>query len=69
MDEQHIEKLEESLGGYKEKILEVNKGTLEWDRDLIFKVRTQMGYEIEYDANLQWGCSPTETLLNGDKKA
>jgi putative redox protein len=63
MDEQHIEKLEESLGGYKEKILEVNKGTLEWDKDLIFKVRTQMGYEIEYDANLQWGCSPTETLL------
>ena len=63
MDEKHAEKLEESLEGYKTKILEVNKGFLEWDKDLIFRVRTQMGYEIEYDANLQWGCAPTETLL------
>jgi len=63
MDEKHEERLEESLEGYKTKILEVNKGFLEWDKDLIFKVRTQMGYEIEYDANLQWGCAPTETLL------
>jgi len=63
MEEKHEEKLEESLEGYKTKILEVNKGFLEWDKDLIFRVRTQMGYEIEYDANLQWGCSPTETLL------
>jgi putative redox protein len=63
MEEKHEEKLEESLEGYKTKILEVNKGFLEWDKDLIFRVRTQMGYEIEYDANLQWGCAPTETLL------
>ncbi|MBI4849820.1 MAG: OsmC family protein [Nitrospirae bacterium] len=63
MEEQLAEKLEDSLQGYKEKILEINKGSLEWDKDLIFKVRTQMGYEIDYDANLQWGCSPTETLL------
>jgi len=55
--------LEASLEGYKEKILEVNKGSLEWDRDLIFNARTQMGYEVEFDANLQWGCAPTETLL------
>lgn len=63
MEDNSAEKLEESLEGYKEKILEVNKGFLEWDKDLVFNVRTQMGYEIEYDANLQWGCSPTETLL------
>ncbi|RJQ21053.1 MAG: hypothetical protein C4560_04245 [Nitrospiraceae bacterium] len=63
MDEKHVEDLEESLEGYKKKILEVNKGFLEWDKDLIFRVRTQMGYEIDYDANLQWGCAPTETLL------
>lgn len=63
MEEKNVENLEESLKGYKEKILEVNKGFLEWDKELIFRVRTQMGYEIEYDANLQWGCSPTETLL------
>ncbi len=63
MEDNTIENLDNSLDGYKEKILEVNKGWLEWDKDLIFNVRTQMGYEIEYDANLQWGCAPTETLL------
>ena len=63
MDDNTVEKLEESLDEYKKEILEVNKGTLEWEKDLIFNARTQMGYEIEYDANLQWGCSPTETLL------
>ena len=63
MDDNTIENLDESLDEYKKEILEVNKGFLEWDKDLIFNVRTQMGYEIEYDANLQWGCSPTETLL------
>jgi len=63
MSEKDVENLEESLDDYKKEILEVNKGFLEWDKDLIFNVRTQMGYEIEYDANLQWGCAPTETLL------
>jgi putative redox protein len=63
MEENSTERLEDTLEGYKEKILEVNKGTLEWDRELIFNARTQMGYEIEYDANLQWGCAPTESLL------
>ncbi|MDO8281683.1 MAG: OsmC family protein [Thermodesulfovibrionia bacterium] len=63
MEDNSADKLEESLEGYKGKILEVNKGFLEWDKDLIFRVRTQMGYEIDYDANLQWGCAPTETLL------
>ncbi len=63
MEDNSAENLEESVKGYKEEILEVNKGFLEWEKDLIFNVRTQMGYEIEYDANLQWGCSPTETLL------
>jgi putative redox protein len=63
MSEKEVENLEESLDEYKKEILEVNKGFLEWDKDLIFNVRTQMGYEIEYDANLQWGCAPTETLL------
>ncbi len=63
MDETHIENLEESLEGYKSKILEVNKGALLWERDLIFTARTQMGYVVEFDANLQWGCAPTETLL------
>ncbi len=63
MKDKSVENLDGSLDGYKEKILEVNKGWLEWDKDLIFNVRTQMGYEIEFDANLQWGCAPTEALL------
>jgi putative redox protein len=61
--EQEIEKLDESLTGYKEKIPPVNKGTLTWEKELIFHGRTQRGEEIDYDAELQWGCSPTETLL------
>lgn len=56
-------RLEESLGGYKEKIILVNKGSVTWDKELIFKGRTQRGEEIDFDAHLQWGCSPTESLL------
>lgn len=63
MEQDITETLEESISGWKEKIQEENKGFLEWDKDLIFRVRTQRGYEVEYDAHLQWGCSPTETLL------
>lgn len=63
MNENSAVNLEESLSDWKEVIPEVNKGFLEWDRDLIFNLRTQRGYEVEYDANMQWGCSPTETLL------
>lgn len=57
------ELLEQELKGYKEKITPVNKGTLTWERELIFLGRTQRGYEIEFDAHQQWGCSPTEALL------
>ena len=63
MEEGNAENLEESVSEWKEVIPEVNKGSLEWEKDLIFNLRTQRGYEVEYDANLQWGCSPTETLL------
>ncbi len=63
MEENIAEALEESVSGWKERITEVNRGSLVWDKDLIFNARTQRGYEVEYDAGLQWGCSPTETLL------
>ncbi len=63
MEEHTDESLKESLTGYKVKILPKNKGSLEWEKDLIFNARTQMGYEVEFDARMQWGCSPTETLL------
>lgn len=55
--------LEESLTGYKEKIIPTTKATLTWDKDLIFVGRTQQGYEIEFDAHVQWGCKPTDALL------
>lgn len=55
--------LEGSLKGYKEKISPVVKAVLSWDRDLIFVGRTNEGYEIEFDAHVQWGCKPTDALL------
>jgi len=58
-----IKELEESLDAYKSKVSQVNKATLTWDKDLIFVGRTNRGYEVEFDAQQQWGCSPTETLL------
>ncbi len=62
-EELEVKELDESLGEYKSKIQQVNKATLTWDKDLIFVGRTSRGYEVEYDAQMQWGCSPTETLL------
>lgn len=61
--EQEIEKLDDSLAGYKGKVAPVNKGTLTWEKELIFHGRTQRGEEVDYDAESQWGCMPTETLL------
>jgi putative redox protein len=57
------ESLEESLSGYKEKVAPVNKLTLQLDKDLIFAARTQRGYVIDFDAKVEWGCMPTESLL------
>ncbi len=62
-EEKEVKELDETLEGYKSKIQQVNKATLTWDKDLIFVGRTQRGYEVEFDAQQQWGCSPTETLL------
>jgi putative redox protein len=62
-EDKDADSLEESLKGYKGKIMPMNKGTLTWDKDLIFLGRTQRGYEIDFDAQAQWGCIPTESLL------
>jgi putative redox protein len=51
------------LEGYKEKVKHMMKGFLFWEKDLLFKGMTQSGYEIEFDAAVQWGCMPTEGLL------
>ena len=60
--EEKIE-LEENLEGYKGKIRPVNTATLTWDKDLIFLGRTPRGFELDFDAEAQWGCIPTESLL------
>jgi putative redox protein len=62
-EEKEVHALEEDLEAYKSKISQVNKATLTWDKELIFMGRTNRGYEIEFDAQQQWGCSPTESLL------
>lgn len=61
--EQAIDSLEKSLDGYKGNIPPVNKGSLTWEKELIFHGRTQRGEEIDFDAQAQWGCFPTESLL------
>jgi putative redox protein len=55
--------LKKNLKGYKEKINPLLKATLRWDKELIFVGRTQEGYEIEFDAHVQWGCKTTDSLL------
>ena len=55
--------LKDSLKGYKDKINPEVRSTLTWDKDLIFNGRTQEGYEIDFDAHVQWGCKPTDALL------
>ena len=62
-EEKEAAELDGSLEAYKSKISQVNKATLTWDKELIFMGRTNRGYEIEFDAAQQWGCSPTESLL------
>lgn len=52
-----------SLEGYKKQVAPVTKGRLDWEKDLIFHGRTQRGYEIDFDAKIEWGCAPTESLL------
>ncbi|MEW5746812.1 MAG: OsmC family protein [Nitrospirota bacterium] len=63
MSDKERETLEASLKDYKGKINPAVKGTLTWDRELIFTGRTNEGYEIEFDAHVQWGCKPTDALL------
>ncbi|HZY02080.1 MAG TPA: OsmC family protein [Anaeromyxobacteraceae bacterium] len=51
------------LEGYKARVAPVSRATLTWERDLVFTGQTAQGYEIAFDAALQEGCSPTESLL------
>jgi putative redox protein len=55
--------LKEELKGYKARITPTTKATLTWSRDLVFAGRTPQGYDLDFDADAQWGCKPTEALL------
>jgi putative redox protein len=55
--------VKEELQGYKAKITPSTKATLTWSRDLVFVGTTPQGYELDFDADAQWGCKPTEALL------
>jgi putative redox protein len=57
------DELKEELQGYKAKITPLTKATLTWSRDLVFSGTTPQGYELDFDADAQWGCKPTEALL------
>ena len=52
-----------ALEGYKAKVDTTTRATLTWSRELIFAGRTPQGYELDFDADAQWGCKPTESLL------
>jgi len=55
--------VKEELQGYKAKITPSTKVQLTWSRDLVFVGTTQQGYELDFDADAQWGCKPIEALL------
>jgi putative redox protein len=55
--------MKEDLQGYKAKINPSTKAQLTWSRDLVFTGTTPQGYELDFDADSQWGCKPTEALL------
>jgi putative redox protein len=63
MTAEEKDELREELQGYKSKITPMTKATLTWSRDLVFVGTTPQGYELDFDADAQWGCKPTEALL------
>lgn len=63
MAEQQNHDVKTTLEGYKNFVPPPVKTTLVWNRDLHFTGSTPKGYDIDFDANVQWGCMPTEALL------
>ncbi len=57
------ESLDVVLLGYKSRIAKEVRLRLNLERDLVFNARTNNGYEIDFDARLEWGGMPTEALL------
>jgi putative redox protein len=55
--------MNEAIEEYKKKIDSGMNATLTWRRDLVFTATTPRGYELDFDAENQWGCMPLESLL------
>jgi putative redox protein len=49
--------------GYKTKAAPELTGTVMLGKELIFVGRTARGETIDFDAKVEWGCMPTESLL------
>jgi uncharacterized OsmC-like protein len=56
-------KLDKSLKDYKQNVDAGLRATLNLERDLVFTGRTARGETIDFDAAVEWGCMPTESLL------
>ena len=57
------DELKEQLDDYKSNVADTTTLRVDLDKDLIFTARTNRGYEIDFDAKVEWGCMPTEALL------
>jgi putative redox protein len=52
-----------SEGEYKAEVIPEMEAKLAWGGDLKFTATTQRGYDLDFDAQVQWGCMPLEGLL------
>jgi putative redox protein len=55
--------MSETLQDYKTRVDPDMRATLEWQRNLHFTASTPVGYDLDFDADIQWGCMPLEALL------
>lgn len=55
--------LEKNLDDYKTKVKTDLVAYVDLEKELQFTARASGGYTIEYDAELQWGIMPTDSLL------
>lgn len=55
--------MSEALEGYKDTIDTRVKAKLQWSRDLVFTATTPRGYDLDFDAQAEWGCMPTQALV------
>lgn len=55
--------LKDELQTYKANIIPSMKAKVTWQHDLVFQATTPQGYDLDFDANDQLGCKPTDSLL------